>query len=188
MALMRRWITEWTGPGHSPKLTIMHARADVPINPQLTTLYNLWNGFRARLSAQFGFLIPYDVEIFDDATGQLVGQETASGSNAGVGSTAAAPVPDSSQILIRWRTGAIVNGRRVHGRSFVPGCGLDSMSNGNLASSAETALQGFTNTFVNAQTGFTIWHRPTAGADGLQADILTSDVWNEFAVQRRRRG
>lgn len=188
MPAMRRWITEWRGPGASPKLTVMHARADVPIGPQLTALQALWTGLRGGQSDEYTWTIPLSVEVLDDATGTLTGEETAAGPNTGVGSGSADPTADAAQVLLRWRTSAIVGGRRLQGRSFWPGLTTSSIAAGNLSPITQGIFQGAVNTFVAADVGFTVWSRPKAGSDGVQADITSATVWSEMAVLRRRRG
>lgn len=188
MADMRRWVTEWSGPGHSPKVTVMHARADQPIDDQLAALQALWFGCRGSQASLYGWLIPYEVEIIDEATGTLIGTETAVGDNSGVGASNVGPAADLTQVLLRWNTGVIVSGRRLQGRTYWPGIIATASDGGNLAAPVRAVMQGAVSGFVAAAQGFGVWHRPKSGADGQLAVLTGGSVWSEFASQRRRRG
>lgn len=187
MPLLREIITSWTGPGHSPKLSIMYFDAEVPLEPQREAIRQFVFGIRGML-AGYSASVARVGDVIDDATGELVG-EWSSTVDASVSGTGVTPsVADASQALVRWRTSAIVNGRRLRGRTFIPGISSQYLSAGNLSGSGVTTITGAASAFVTSAVGFRVWHRPSGGSGGQSADVTSASVWEEFATQRRRRG
>lgn len=124
----------------------------------------------------------------DDATGALTGTWTDGTTYTGVGAVAGEPVPDASQILIRWRTDHIVGGRFLQGRTFIPGCVVGNIENGNLSSAAQTVAAGAAQALVDSADQLGVWHRPSSGSGGVFWAADSGTVWSELAVLRRRRG
>lgn len=124
----------------------------------------------------------------DPATGTLTGTWTDGTSYTGAGAVAGEPVPDASQILIRWSTGHIVGGRFLQGRTFIPGCVVGNIDDGNLSSAAVTVAANAANQLILDAAQMGVWHRPTSGSGGVWWAADEASCWNELAVLRRRRG
>lgn len=124
----------------------------------------------------------------DDASGTLTGAWSTGISYTGVGNNATEPVADATQLLYQWHTGAIVNGRFVRGRTFIPGLTSSIMVNGNVNPGNVTSFETLGTTFVNDSALFGIWHRPISGSGGSFHNATSCSVWAELAVLRRRRG
>lgn len=122
------------------------------------------------------------VEVIDSETGQLVNaiatdpwdvQGTASGSLAS----------RATQGLIQWRTAQFVNGRRLRGRTFIPGVLSADGASGIPGGTYITALQA--GIAVLEGQGFVIYS--TAHRTFGIVPVGASSAWEQFAVLRSRR-
>lgn len=180
----------WTSPGGGGASTLHALSAATP-----QTVADAIDAFlvqlKAGLSNQVTMGQSTEVRILDDATGQLTGVANVTAAAPVAGNVAGQPVADASQILMRWNTGFIVNGRRLVGRTFVPGLPVASLQGGNLAGASALDFASKGNALVSSLTGtnrLVVWHRPKNGAGGTVWPINTCTVWGEMAVLRRRRG
>lgn len=180
----------WTTPGGGGASTIYSLSSSTPqivadaIDAFLVSL-------KAGLSSQVSMVQSPEVRVISDGDGTLQQVFNVNVDPAVQGNVAGQPVADASQILFRWNTGSIVAGRRLVGRTFVPGLPVGSLAGGNLsaASAADFATKG--NNLINSLTGtnkLVVWHRPKAGVGGITFPMTGCSVWTEMAVLRRRRG
>lgn len=196
MVNLREIRTEWKGPQAQLMYSVMYFEApSVAVAAQRTALKGFWDAVKAQLSNQYTFTIEPTGRIIDDASGTLVGSWSETTPLNGAGSIATQPVPDATQMLFRWGTGEVVNGRFLKGRTFVPGLSRDALVNGNLNGTAVTAMTGAANSFAAAGTGFVVWQRPRPSSEahpiyrpGQSRPVASGSCWNELAVQRGRRG
>lgn len=182
-------ITRWSGPGSTPKLTIMYFDPGADMQLVRSSWAAALNDISIRLSENISWTIDTEGRELNTETGQLEGfwsdNTTQSGSGDGVGDI----LPDATQALIRWGTTTVIDGRRLQGRTFLPGLTEDASEGGNLMAVTASDIQEAMQTFVDVETiSFRIWHRPVNGAGGAVAPVRTATVWQEFAVQRGRRG
>lgn len=180
----------WTTPGGGGQTTLYTqptGTAQAVTNSIRSWLVSLCAGLSNQVTVTMGS----EVRRLNVGTGQL---EQVFGVTPGTpvpGNVASQPVADSSQVLMRWNTGHIVGGRRLVGRTFIPGLPVGSLTAGNLsgASAADFATKGQNLiTTLSGSAPLVVWHRPKAGAGGeaWAADVAT--CWTEMAVLRRRRG
>lgn len=188
MATMREWIINWTGPGSTPKLSVLYADNSFTAADQAGAINTLLLAYKPYMNVLYSAQTKAAIRLIDDATGELVGLETFTPAPPVTGSSSGQPVADSSQVLLRWATGQIVNGRFVQGRTFLPGLGVGNLNNGNVASAVVTAMSTAANTFAAGAVGFGVWHRPKDDAAGDLLFMTGGSCWNEVAVQRGRRG
>lgn len=109
---------------------------------------------------------------------------------SGTGASATEVLPIATQALIRWRTGSIVNGREVRGRTFIPGLVEANNDSGSPTSTLVTNYSAAAAALIaDANSTLVVWHRPTTpgGSDGSKHDVVTGSMWTEFAVLRSRR-
>lgn len=180
----------WTTPGGGGASTLYTLGGGDP-QVEATAIDAFLVALKAGLSNQVGMSQSPEVRHLDTVTGTLIGVSNVNVEVPVVGNVASQPVADSSQILMRWNTGTIVNGRRLVGRTFIPGLPVGSLSGGNLAgaSAADFATKG--NALRTALTGLQalqVWHRPKGGVGGQVSGVTSCTVWGEMAVLRRRRG
>lgn len=122
----------------------------------------------------------------DTATGELedLGNVGAPWSFSTIAS--AQPVANGTQALVRWRTAAVVAGRLVQGRTYIPGIAVNNLDGGQLSTAQQSALRSAMLNVVQSG-GLFIWSRPTLSRPGSIHQVVACDVWSELAVQRRRR-
>lgn len=181
-------ITTWaTDAGGGFKSVMYFLASGGTINAQRQSVHTLWETVETELNTSTVYSQEQEGRIIEAETGTLQGLWTDGEAFGGFGTDAAEPVPDASQVLMRWNTNTVIGGRFLRGRTFVPGLGVDNVTNGNVSAGSITLFSGAMNTFVATGLGFCIWHRPTLGAGGGFAEVSGSSVWNELAVLRRRR-
>lgn len=187
---MRQILTRWVVPGSASDITtVMNFESAPPVADQRQSVQDFWLGFTGLLGAGVSWVVEDAGDEYDAASGTLSGDWSdpvqligpPSGGSGGV-------VPNASMLLIRWRTGAIRNGRRVTGRTFVPGIGVGNLTNGELTANAQGFASLAAADMVSDGVGFSVWSRPQNGAGGALSEVVAGTCWNELATQRRRRG
>lgn len=187
MAVLREIITDWAGNGVQSN-TVMFFRADQPVADQRTALKAYWDGVKTVVSNQYSFTIRQEGRELNDGDGSLSGAWAVGTSLAGTGTDNSQPVPEAAQALCRWATGVVVAGRFLKGRTYIPGIAQGYSQQGQVLATARTAIKTAGDNLAASATGFVIWHRPAPGGDnGQSAAVTSSSVWQEWAVQRRRR-
>lgn len=184
----REILVDWTTPAGTGFRTVTYWDQSLSVSPQRDALGALFGSIDNLIDSNTVWTVETSGRQVDDSTGTLTGVWSEASAETGAGTVAGQCVPDAAQILLRWNTTDIAGGRFVKGRSFVPGLSTASVTEGNLSAAAVTAFQTAVNTFIAANVGFGIWHRPVNSAGGSFHDVVTGSVWPEFAVLRRRRG
>ena len=186
--MLREITTNWTTLSGRPGTTVMYFQTSQPASDQRSALATFWTAISDALDAATTWEIATSGKEIDPATGTLTGTWADGTARAGDGnSTGAGPVPDATQALVQWQSGVIVNGRRVRGRTFVPGFSQDVIISGELGAGTVTGLTTAAQNFLNAMPAFNIWHRPSASGPGQAVTPNVATVWTELAVLRRRR-
>lgn len=151
----------------------------------------MWVSIATRLSSTISFVFDQTVLAIEATTGVLTGSYTAAPALTVVGGSASEPLPRQTQGLIRWGTASVINGRRVRGRTFVPGVQEgDNDGTGSPVAALVTALTtaGATILTAGATTSEAcIWHRPVGGAGGASPDITSVQGAPTWSVLRSRR-
>lgn len=182
----------WSGPGHSPKYSIINhgtssaAGRNNALNDFLTALEPL-------LSDQFSFSIDPEWRTLDDSTGQLTAVGSYGSTPTHTALVPEEPVADATQALIQYQTDGIVEGKRVRGRTFIPGTPVDVLENGNLNAAHTAALATAALNLDTGNADLVIWARPKRDANGVlirpgsRHSVNGITVGSELAVLRRRR-
>lgn len=94
-------------------------------------------------------------------------------------------LPPATQGRVIWQTGSIVNGRRLVGRTFIPGMIQGTQtSQGQVQPATITAVNTAANTLATAaSTSMVVWSR----AHDVAVDITSGAMDSEFSVLRSRR-
>lgn len=185
---LREWLVQTTGPGRSPKINVLYADAEQSAEVQRDRIRGLWTAMRPYINSSVETALVGQQRLLDIASGGLVGLDTEGGGAGIVGSATGSPVSDAAQMLIRWKTEDIVNGRFIQGRTFVAGLSAGQLVGGNVSSTARTQIGIALGAFLQPGAGWVVWHRPKDGAGGSAHGIIGHDIWAELAVLRRRRG
>jgi len=184
---VREICTDWIGPQGSGMTSVMFFDATTSVATQRTGLQAFWTAWKANLSNQYSYTIRTTGRDLDTTTGGLFASWSEATVKTGTGTVAVQPVADHTQVLVQWHTNAIVGGRFLRGRTFVPGLTVGTVINGNINSASIGTMNGYGTSLIASGAAFGVWHRPTAGAGGFFDPAVTCTVWPELAVLRRRR-
>lgn len=120
---MLRVRVAWTGPS-SPLLSTHYF---LPASETVTTatacftaVATFWNSARAHISDNLAYVVQQQVDQLD-LLGNLTGSFVATNSAAASGQDTGDELPFQTQGLVAWTTNTFLNGRRLIGRSFIPG-------------------------------------------------------------------
>lgn len=188
MALIREINVNIVTPAGSGKQMVTYWNDVHPIGVQRAALRALLEAVKSTLGTAITFSYPNTGRVLNDATGTLTGIWNDSALANTVGTQGSALVPDAAQILWRWTTGVIINGRFIAGRQFVPGLTSTGLAGGNIVAATVGVHDAALATFIATNVGFGVWHRPVGGAGGQHVIANGASTWPEMAVLRRRRG
>lgn len=154
----------------------------------VTDVKSAYNGLADVVPTGTTLTVPNTGDTLADTTGTLSATWTDSGTGGTVSGTATAPAAAGVGACVTWLTGAVVNGRRLRGRTFiVPVSAGHYESNGTLAAGCLTLLNAWATAMVGVG-GLVIWHRPSpGGSDGSSAPVTGYSIRDHVAVLRSRR-
>lgn len=185
---LNRVVVSWAGtPIVGLAVNVLHYAGDTgPSNPAaIKTAYQTLAGI---LSTGVTITVPDSGEVLEDTTGILESVWTGTGGGNVVG-TAGGVVAAGVGACITWKTGGIIDGRRLRGRTFiVPLSSTAYEANGTLTAAAITALNNF-GTSLMASGPLAVWHRPTDAetADGNSYGVVSFSVRDKVAFLSSRR-
>ena len=187
MTILRRVRTVATGVAGTPWYSNFHFTwVSGTEQDHLDLISNWWSAIVAQLDNTVTWNTEDDMALIDDATGNITGVETGTGS-AVVGAETANALPPANQGLVHWFTSSFVGGRQLRGRTFIPGMCVDQTT-------SVGALQPATRTDFAAAADDLIANSSTPGpfrvlsrTNGTSAVVDTASVPSFVAVMRSRR-
>lgn len=187
---MRQVLVRWTVPGGSGTILNVFNFADTG---DISSARAAINAFLSPLGNRLGNGVRWSIDVsgkeLDTRTGQLTGEWSDGPAYDGGGSDGGGQaVANATSALIRWGTNTVSGGRRVRGRTFIPGLSVSQLTNGELGSAAQTAFNESAQNMLSDGVDFGIWHRPTQNSGGNLSLVVSGAAWRELATQRRRRG
>jgi hypothetical protein len=187
MTVIREILIDWTTPAGGGFRSVTHWSTVTAVASQRATLESFTDALAAALDNNVSCVIETAGREFEDTTGVLTGSWTDPTVRTSTGSVAGEPVADATQVLIRWESNSIVNGRFIVGRTFIPGMAAAQLVGGNASAILVANWTGFAQALVTAGTGFRVWHRPQGGTGGVAVSPQVGRALPELAVLRRRR-
>lgn len=189
---MLRVRVEWTGPS-SPLLSTHYflptSESTVTATTCFTAVATLWNTLRAMIADQFGYVVQQQVDQLD-LLGNLLGSFTATNAATANGQDTADELPFQTQGLIRWNTNAFVNGRRLIGRTFIPGPTEAHSSSGAPLTDYITNMNSAAATFVaTTAANPVVWQdkhdaTPPSGTTGVMTGGVGQGSWKVLRSRR----
>lgn len=188
---MYRVESVWTGLPGSPLYTRFHF---LPVAGEETAegadeaagrVKAFWDAWAVYGVNDYTVQVQTEVFNINAANGQAVGVFEVSEAPT-TGSSMADPVGRALQLLIRWNSGLFVQGRRVRGRTFIPGMQEGASDNvGRIQSTVVEAFETAASALAaeGTLTRLAVWS-PTGGA---ALPVATATVWDEWAVLTSRR-
>lgn len=181
---MYRVRTTFSGVTGSPWLsTMFFDEAGGSAANAVTAVGAFWGAVDNLIDSSVSWTTLADVESVDATSGHVTAV-TATTPQFGAGGGGTSGIPIVAQGLVRWRTGVYLNGREVRGRTFIPGLGTPSNSDGTLTPGSATTIGTASAALIaDIASILVVWSRAN-----LQAKTVTaSSVWTQFAVLRSRR-
>nr|CRY97393.1 hypothetical protein [uncultured prokaryote] len=189
---IREILTQWTSPQSPGGTTVMYFNDTETIEDQRAALQTFWETVAAGLVIETTWQIAQEGRVLSATTGVLDSLWSEPTFYTGVGERDSEPVPNAAQLLLRWVTGQVADGRVIKGRNFVPGASMTVNYEGQVIAVFMAQVQAAMGTFV-VESGLQVWHRPRPATDDdpgrLGNSFIVNDgsVWQEWAVQRKRR-
>lgn len=151
-----------------------------------------WGALAAQITNGAAYTPNLVVDEIEETTGTLVNQVTAAAPAAVAFTGSGDGVPWATQALVRFATNSFINGRRVQGRRFIPGC-LETQNSGTVPQPQSGLLTALGNantalgTTIVTPIGQRIWHRPGALGAGLSVPVTARQVSTSWAILKSRR-
>lgn len=180
-------ITDWSTPGSSGALNVFYVENEADVAGFRADLASALGSMGANLAQSAQWSIRQEGRTLDTATGALNGVWADPTVYEGQGIPTGMPVASATQVLLQWTTNTIAGGRRVRGRTYIPGLVSSQVTSGELDPTAEGEFASAAAALAATTASFCVWHRPVAGIGGEAAPVVAGSCWNELAVQRRRR-
>lgn len=182
-------LTDITTSSGAGKVAVMYFADGSDPAVSTSAVFNFWDDVRVQIDSSVIFDVRTTGREVDEATGTLTGFWSAPGLAAVAGTGTGQSVADATQVLVQWRTGVVLNGREVRGRTFIPGLNAVNLADGNIGEAYRAAIETAAETnLIPLSIGFGVWRRPKEGVPGAHVQATNATVWNELAVLRRRRG
>ena len=188
MADMMRFHCAWQNWPGAPGVSTFYAESGADISTITDALRAFWQSFVTYLPTGLTIQVPSTGDIISDTTGAITGAWSDGTPVAVVTGTAAGVYAGNAGAVVHWLTGAVINGRRLRGRTFlVPLIGSAYDANGSLSATTITAITNAATTLVAAiGTNLLVWHRPVPPMNGSSADIVGFRI-PDLAVSLRSR-
>lgn len=142
-----------------------------------------WTSMRDFISSSLTMRVEGEIAIIDSDTGEQTGSASVTGTTV-TGAQATNNLPPATQGLIRWRTGNFVGGRRLQGRTFIPGVTVALSSNGEPSGDYIAKMQDSANALIAAASVDLLIFSKTKF---VAQPVLSASPWSRFAVLRSRR-
>lgn len=186
----------WTGFSGAPGYTNLHFQ-NPEADPSLAVrdaaagrIRTFFQAFVNYIPAGVTIAYPTAFERFNTGTGVLEGENAFTPLSNSTGA-ATGNYSSATGACVNWRTGLIVNGRRLRGRTFmVPLGAIGFGTDGTLSDSARTAMLTAATTLIDptiTDLVLAVWHKPIAGAGGESAQVSGTSITDKSAVLRSRR-
>lgn len=178
--------TTWTGVAGTPYYTTIRGLLSGAVTPE--QMNGFWKGLLANLAPGvdngLSATISPESRIIDSGTGKLVGVSTITGgfqAMTGPGDV----LPPANQLLIRFGTNQVANGKRQQGSINIPGqLESNNDANGNPSAGLISSVKTYVQNMLDVTRGTWVIYSPT---NHSFATVQTVDVAPFWAVLRSRR-
>jgi hypothetical protein len=172
------------GPGGAGVSTFHALSATTLVAPMITFL----NAVKANLPNDITLSVPSGGDTVDSVTGDLTGS-WGDGTYATITGAVATGFAAASGFLMKWGTGAIVNGHRLVGKTYiVPAASICFDVDGNVLGATRSGMITAASALIAANPGnLIVWSRPSPTHSGEYRSITTGDVNLKGCILRSRR-
>lgn len=149
-------------------------------------MHTFWEAVFNQFATGTTYSIEADVEVLNDSTGHLVRVEPTTPLTQSVGAGSGGYAGGVGAVT-KWVTNSVHGTRRLIGRTYLVPLGSGCYeNNGTLISITLSQFRAAATALV-AQQDFGVWGRPVAGANGLFANAVASNVRDHVAWLSSRR-
>jgi hypothetical protein len=196
MSRVRVATTGWPGaPGLNTFYFASSGDADVPDSDDATEVAvrvrsALNSDFKQNFPTTWIATVSPTVDVLSAVTGALIASYSVAPGATVAGTTSATFGPEASMLALNQLTDAVVNGKRVRGRSYFGPIAPVADANGTPTATQKNNIELFGTTAANMGGGewaWVCWHRPVDAANGSAHPITSWILRDRFAVLRSRR-
>lgn len=192
---------QWTIPGAGPSESVLHIESGaVNLQAAVNAIRTFFDSVDPLLPNEVSIIFPSEVSELDTASGELVGVENVEAPAAIIGGGAGAWLGGAG-VLVTWNTGAIRDGVRVKGRTFlVPATSAAFFTDGTPLQTTIDTITSAGNVMIlsmsSALSGLVVYSRfrpaaagppPVTERDGDEFFVTTASVPDRSAILRDRR-
>jgi hypothetical protein len=142
-----------------------------------------WDALDGLMDNAITIAVQGDVPTIDVGSGEMTAVNSVAGDTE-AGDSVGLPLPYATQGAVQWNTDVFTGGRRLVGRSFLPGFTADTLeSDGTPTAGTLTGIDTAANALVGGTPAFCVWSR----THGVAASVESWTVRNAFWVMRSRR-
>lgn len=186
MALLYEVQTIWNGVEGAPYYTTLRGVFGSSTTAQ--EMADAWETFLGGLVAvtndQLNAVISDEVRIIESTTGETQQVDTIVGSTTSM-TAGGDPLPTLVQLLLRWSTPSFTAGRRIRGRTFIPGqLEANNDASGKPSAGLRSGIEANAATFIAACGGNLVVYSPTHRA---YATVSEASCGTEWSFLRSRR-
>ena len=199
MADVHRITAIWQGfqgaPGYT-KFSFMGLTDAAALNAAGAAVRTFFNAIATQIPQAATVAVQATAQIYEMSSGILLREETMTTPPTIVTGTGGAGVNYSGGVgvYVTWLTGAVYNGHKVRGRSYLVPMVLTGATDGTLGTGTVTLVQNAANALVSSQAGkFAIWSKtmtappkPTQIGGGLST-VTSANVPDKTGILRSRR-
>nr|CRY97389.1 hypothetical protein [uncultured prokaryote] len=182
-------LIDWIVPKGAGGVTVLFfaKESETAIQSQRDEINDFLNAKSSSFGIGVSGMVRKEGRILNEESGTLVGawsDPRTKGLADGFGTDT---VPNSSQGLIRWNTGQVVDGRFLKGHTYLPGMSESVGVKGEVDPAVITSFNSVLASWIASGFGPVVWHRPKSGVGGAARIATSATLWNEFGVLRGRR-
>lgn len=143
---------------------------------------DFWSDMAEDISVYVEWTVEPSIAVIDVATGAIV-DEIQGTTHLSGGTQTGDPLPPVIQGLAQWRSDLFVAGRRLRGRTFLPGM-VESNSSGSPTAALQGRVEERMATLAGAaDTQLHVWSK----THGVSSLVTGWTMWGKFAELRSRR-
>lgn len=196
MPNINRVRVAWTNFPGAPGLSTFYLDAGTT---DVTAIRTFFTSVLTYMPNGLTIQVPNSGDIVDSGTDKIVGTWTGTGGGTNSSAAVAGAYSGSSGAMVRWLTGAVVDGHRLVGRTYlVPLAGSRYANDGSLDGTAQAAILTAANAMIaSLGTGLIVYHKPRnadddadppdLGSPGVTSAVVAALVPDLAVVLRSRR-
>ena len=177
MVTIGRTQTVLTGVTGAPYYSNLYWDLTYSTSEMVEHTAEFWEIVDNRMVNEVAWEVSGVVQYIDDNTGTLLANGVTD-AVTGAGEASGEMLPASTQVLVKWRTGLVVAGRELRGRTFLPAMDAFMNDEGSVESVARADLSDEIATWLGGLSATPlVWSRTHGASQSIEA----AEVWNEFA-------